>query len=358
MTDQQTASERAIEDIFAQSPQLIADTFDFLDRSPRLVDRQQTLPSGRADLVYLAEDKVVIIELKVVTATADHVTQIEGYKDDYENEVPGTEFATDRPIIPVLLAPEVPSQIQTECQSSGIVAQEYDIGSVLDSFQQSLFSNLAQFQVTGAVTSVAGLGLLHGYLEYLYEARTSVTLSEAASAYDQIGKGTSSAKRSRVSNFRQTAQNLNLVSSTNDGEILTARGERYVEAGDREDAYWQVTADQADLIIDLLYDEPFTSDLTFSIMALLETVFELSKNTHPVPRDRIKDWYASKVGKRENWGARTRTDVVQWLGTYLDELGLLIIIDQDFYLTPKGFNLLAYFAIDEGKAMLRSHQSH
>lgn len=122
------------------------------------------------------------------------MTQIEGYKDDYEGGVPGTEFATNRPVIPVLLAPEIPSQIQTECQSSGIVAQEYDIGSVLDSFQQSLFSDLAQFQVTGAVTSVAGLGLLHGYLDYLYEARTPVSLSEAAAAYDQVGKGTSSSK--------------------------------------------------------------------------------------------------------------------------------------------------------------------
>lgn len=57
MTDRETASERAIEDILAQSPQLIADTLDFLDGSPRLVDRQQTLPSGRADLVYLAGDE-------------------------------------------------------------------------------------------------------------------------------------------------------------------------------------------------------------------------------------------------------------------------------------------------------------
>ncbi|OVE82971.1 hypothetical protein B2G88_18465 [Natronolimnobius baerhuensis] len=136
--------------------------------------------------------------------------------------------------------------------------------------------------------------------------------------------------------------------------ILTERGEEYVAGGDYENQPWNVTADQADTLIDLLYEKPFHSDLTYSLVALLESVFELSKNSHPVPRDQVEDWYASKVGKRDSWGERTRTDVVRWLSTYLDELGLLSRVDRQFYITPEGFQLISYVMIDKGKAMIRS----
>lgn len=53
--------------------------------------------------------------------------------------------------------------------------------------------------------------------------------------------------------------------------------------------------EQADILVELLYEEPFASDLIYSLVALLQSVFELSKNSYPVPRDRIKDWYANKV---------------------------------------------------------------
>ncbi|SFT08884.1 hypothetical protein SAMN04488556_0061 [Halostagnicola kamekurae] len=83
--------------------------------------------------------------------------------------------------------------------------------------------------------------------------------------------------------------------------ILTDRGEEYVAGGDYEMQPWNVTASQADTLIDLLYEKPFYFDLTYNLVALLDSVFELSKNSHPVPRDQIEDWYTSKVGKRDNW---------------------------------------------------------
>lgn len=359
MDGKSTASERAVEDILAQSPELLIEVIDFLEEKPRLVERQQSLAigggeTGRSDLVYLVGNDVLLIELKVVTAKQDHIDQLEEYVNSYQSGVDGTEFAQDRTLVPILLAPEIPKSIQKESEPREIRTAEYDIGTVFDKFQESLFSELAQFQVRGLVTSVAGISLLHGFLRYLYKKDQPVTISEAAENYDAIGKGESSSPESRVQNFRKTAQNLDLVTTVDEGLILTDRGVMYIENGDVESSPWRVTSDQSDVIVDLLYQEPFNSDLTFSLLALLQSVFELSKNSHPVPRNRIEDWYANKVGKRENWGERTRRDVVRWLGTYLEELGLISVVDREFYLTPRGFDLLSYFAIDEGRAMLRS----
>lgn len=357
MPEQTTASERAVEDILAQSPATLRNILEFLSDQPRLVERQQSLPTGRADLVFLAGGDVLLIELKVVPAVEDHVDQLEGYVHSYQNGIDGTEFAENRNLVPILLAPDVPRSVHSECKSRGMRATEYDIGEVFNQFQESLFSGLAQFQVQGLVTSVAGLRLLNGYLKYLNDNQGAISVSEAANNYDTIGKGESSNPESRIKKFRKTAQNLDLVVSNEDGMSLTDRGIEYVESGNYEDALWQVTSSQSDVIVDLLYEEPFNSDLTYSLVALLESVFELSKNSHPVPRNRIEDWYANKVGKRDSWGERTRSDVVRWLGTYLEELGLTSIVDGDFYLTPRGFDLLSYFAIDEGKAMLRSRDN-
>lgn len=50
------------------------------------VARQQSLPSGCTDLIYLANNDVILIKLKVVKATEDHVDQLSAYVEDYQDE--------------------------------------------------------------------------------------------------------------------------------------------------------------------------------------------------------------------------------------------------------------------------------
>ena len=301
MPSDSTASEQAIEDILAQSPQILAPLLGVDSVALVPVARQQFLPAGRTDLVYLAGDEVILIELKVVEATSEHIDQLAGYVEDYTDEESRPAFAADRELRPVLLAPDIPSDIQDACVDQGFDPIEYKLEAVLDEYQETLFADLAQFQVTGIVTSMARLGLMNRYLQYLDEAAKAVTLEEAAQQYDRIGKGESTARKNRIRNFRKAATELALVHTSKDGTVLTERGERYVEAGDYEQRPWQVTAEQADIVVDLLYEDPFYSDLTYSLVALVDSVFELSKNVHPVPRDRLKDWYTERVIERFTW---------------------------------------------------------
>lgn len=351
MSQSDTANEHAIEDVLAQFPDIAAEVLDIEETNLRLVERQQSLSTGRTDLVYLTGEGLVLVELKAVTAAEAHVEQLSGYIEAYEaGEV---DIASGRDLIPVLLAPEIPDSVKQRCEDEGIQPQEFDPAYVFKQSQSKLLSQLPQFQVTGLVTSVARVGLINGYLRYLAASSNPVTDSVAGDAYDEIGKGTSTDPAGRVPNFRKVAKTLGLVTVTQGGAVLTDRGEAYVEAGDGKTRPFQVTNNQAQIIVDVLYDEPLQSDLTYSLIALLESVFELSRNQHPVPEIELTGWFAKKVGKQQNWGDRTRKDVVRWLGSYLDELGLLARIDNEYHLTPKGFDLLSYYAIEEGKALLR-----
>lgn len=106
-----TASERAIEDILVQSPHILA---SILGIDPGVLvpaARQESLPSGRSDLVFLAGNAVLLIELKVTDATADHVAQLAGYAADYRDPDTRPAFAVDRNLRPILLAPTIPTPV-------------------------------------------------------------------------------------------------------------------------------------------------------------------------------------------------------------------------------------------------------
>lgn len=351
-----TASEQAIEDILAQSPEILAPLLNADQEALVQVARQQSIPAGRTDLVYLAGDEVVLIELKAVKATSDHVEQLASYVPFYRDKSTQPAFAKDRPLRAILLAPSITPRIRDQCQANELEAIEYELDTVLDQYQETLFGTLTQFQVSGMVTSVASLSLLNGYLRFLGASDDPVAVEEAAAEYDQIGKGNSTSPASRVQKFRRAARGLGLIQVSEQGAQLTELGESYVSAGDYEDRPWKMTVEQAEPLIENLYEKPFYSDLTYSLVALLETVFELAKNSHPVHRTQIEDWYASKVGKEVDWGERTRADVVRWLGAYLDELGLISQVEQRYYMTPEGFTLLSYVQIEEGTEMIRSQR--
>lgn len=347
-----SAREKTVEDILARYPHIAESVLDVDHGSLVLVNRQESLPTGRSDLVFLSGSDLWIIELKVEPGTTEHVDQVQRYVDVYEDYVADSSAADT--VVPVLLAPRIPTAVADQCRANDIQSVEYDIDHVLDQFQSQMFAGLESFNLTIGLNSVASLSLIHGLIHYLGEADTAVPLSETTDHYDIIGKEESTNPAERIDRFKRSGARLNLITEKSGGMVLTERGRTYYDALD-PDRLWQVTDPQAEVVIDLLYQEPFFSDLTYSLVTLLEAVFELSKNTHPVQRADLRDWYAVKIGKQNAWTAeRTRTDAVRWFGSTLDELGLVSKQDTRYYLTPGGIDLLSYFNIDKGKEMIRA----
>lgn len=360
-----TARERTIEDILAQYPAIAA---RLLDRSPEnlvLADRQRSVPSGRTDLLFLSGQQLLVVELKIETASQPHLDQVLGYANDLQ----GTDFAGTSEPTPILLAPKISADVQEAAANQGVTTFQYDIDAVLSAFNDRLTAAIASFEKPPVLTSTASLHYINGLIDALGEGPQTVeTLATRSDVFKDTGH---KQPEDRLRKFGRFGIRLQLVTVTgtsyrqgvsslrltgNSELALTDRGLEYEALLDTDDNRWMITDKQADLLVDLLHDRPFYSGVTHGLLLLLDSVFELSKNTTPVTRSTLIDWYPKKAGKHFEWSeaAQTRKDAVDWFGNYLDELGLVTVIDNGYYLTSEGFQLLAYHYIDVGKALIRT----
>jgi hypothetical protein len=360
-----TARERTIEDILAQYPTIAA---RLLDRPPEnlvLADRQRKVPSGRTDLLFLSGQELLVVELKIEAARRPHLDQVLGYADDLQ----GTDFAGTSQPIPVLLAPEVPADVEPAAANQGVTTFQYDVDAVLSAFNDRLTEAIASFEKPPVLTSTGSLHYINGLIDALGERPQTVeTLATRSDVFKDTGH---KQPEDRLRKFGRLGVRLQLVTVTgtsyrqgvsslrltgNSELALTDRGLEYEAMLDTGGDRWMITDKQAGLLVGLLYDRPFFSGVTHGLLLLLDSIFELSKNTTPVSRSALIDWYPRKAGKHFEWseGARTRKNAVDWFGSYLDELGLVTAVDNGYYLSPEGFQLLAYHYIDVGKALVRT----
>jgi hypothetical protein len=352
MESTDSPSEKAIEDILARNPGITEDILEIESGHLVLIDRQEVLPSGRSDLVFRKGDELILIELKVVPAVQDHVDQIQDYIPYYKQKIQNGSISDIDSIRPVLLVPSISEEIDPQEVPGSVEIIEFSITDTLTQFQDTVFSNLRNFEAAGAQTGVNHLSLVNGLIKFIGDSEETVTVQKCADNYDEVGKGETSHPRNRVRKFLRITSALDLTRESDNELVLTERGIEYRETMD--ETVWKISRGQADIVIDHLYTDPFSNQITFSLVALLDAIFEVSKNAHPVSRQDLQDYYAVRVGKSNDWSDSTREDAVKWLGNYLEELGLIKEVEQKYYLLPEGLKLISYFQIDQGKEMIRS----
>lgn len=346
-------TEKAVEDILARNPDITEGTLGIEEGQLVLLDRQEVLPSGRSDLVFRNGRELVLIELKVEPLKERHIDQIQSYIPHYKETIENEDIVDVEALRSVLLVPSIPDRFNQDVPGS-IEVIEYNITDTLDQFQGTILSNLRNFEAAGAQTGVNHLSLVNGLVKFIGE-NEPVTVQECAENYGSIGKGETKHPRNRVRKFLRITSALDLTHESENELLLTERGSEYWQGMDS--TIWRITQEQAEIIIEKLYSEPFSNQITFSLVALLDAIFEVSKNTHPVPREELQDYYAVRAGKSNDWSDRSREDAIKWLGNYLEELGLIKEVDQTYFLLPEGLTLISYFQMEKGKEMIRSTPS-
>lgn len=352
MNETDNPSEKAIEDILARNPDITEEILGIEAGRLVLVNRQEVLPSGRSDLVFRHGNELILIELKVEPLESSHIEQIRKYVPYYQEKIETGDIVDIESISPVLVVPSVSNGLSREDVPDDVEVALFSLPDVLDRFQDSVFSNLRNFEAAGAQTGVNHLSLVSGLIEFIGQSDEPVTVQECADKYGKIGKGETNHPRNRIRKFLRITSALNLTQESSNELLLTDRGKKYDEA--MSEMVWKVSQEQADLVIDQLYSSPFSNQITFSLVALLDAIFAVSKNSHPVPRDDLQDYFAVRVGKATDWSDSSRRDAVKWLGNYLEELGLIKEVDQQYYLLPEGLRVISYFQIEKGKEMIRS----
>lgn len=377
--DNQNASEKAIEDVLAKYPGITESVLDYESNSLTFLARQQSVKVGRTDLLFLSGDDLLLIELKAETATEANVDQLDKYRDHYEQVVIGERYPSASQLVPILLAPEVPDSIRSECDKRSLKAVEFNVGDVLQQFENQLFTGHAMFENKPISTGVASLQLINGLIRYLGESDEPKTKNHCVDNLNRIAKRPNwNYPDDRMGQFIRLGIRLNLIQQVgkpplpqvdqlrvnqNDKLLLTERGQTYYEEMlDGPERVPPLSVSQADVITELLYERPFYSDVSTGMVVFLDTVYDLSRSSDRVSSDSLEEWYPKKAGR--SWKGESPSSLVEWYGNYLDEIGLISKVSRAgvdtngyyYHLTPEGAKMLAYLQVDIGKEMIRTQE--
>src|SRR4030042_3591963 len=134
--------ESQIEDVLV-SASILPRRLLNLEDEPRLLVRQMILPSGRLDLLYAYQAKLLLIELKAVEFRGDFLDQLLSYKTDLaEYQRRGKLLHGD--IDPYLLCTEATSSEESLAAQRGVKLTRYDPKEILDFFYKN-FKPIAFF---------------------------------------------------------------------------------------------------------------------------------------------------------------------------------------------------------------------
>lgn len=137
---------------------------------------------------------------------------------------------------------------------------------------------------------------------------------------------------------------------------MTDLGNQFVELGEKivDD---RLNQEQIELLSNFIKETPFFSSISYTIFALIETVFVLSKNSYPVSKDAVKDYFVKSVGKTETWRAdRARETATYIFSNYASELEFLVKVNNEFYITPKGIQAILLLQLNRSIKLIESRK--
>ncbi len=90
-----------------------------------------------------------------------------------------------------------------------------------------------------------------------------------------------------------------------------------------------------------ILSDPFFSGVTFGILTLVSSIFELSKNTYPVPLELVAPHFISAAGLNYRWDSEKAVQHgVRMYTNYSTDLGLIGKIGSNYFVTPSGLNFV------------------
>jgi len=297
---------------------------------PSLLARQMDVPSGRLDLLYVSGQQLLVVELKVEDATPTFVAQVAGYAADLRAMQDEGRLASG-PVVAVLLCPSFDDDTRRICTESNVRPVEYAPEEVLSEFFRRLKA-LSSF--VGLRPSDHGIWNIHLIHRALYR------LHRGPASPKEVAHELSLAPNT-VSNQLRFARELGLTEQTGHLHQLTALGMRYIEERDPDLPWTHLSDAQAAVLREAIVKNPFASSVIFGIYSLVETVFNLARNTYPVDRDLVIANFRDATGKLFDWAAdKSAYHGTRMYSNYGIELGLLGRTGDSLYLTPAGLRFI------------------
>lgn len=339
-----SVSEKIIEDILISDKSILSEVLSLNFSDLSLIARQKVVSSGKLDMLYLHKDELLLIELKVVPFYRDIIVQINNYEDDLldlqnQNKLIKSKI---RKIIIVTSAREIDYII---CLENRIDLVVYKPEVILSKYYDN-FKELSSFlKIQSGDYGVVRLGLIKNTLSYVGQG---ISLKEICNLENKSEK--------TIRNKISIAQLLNLVSKFKNTFFLTELGTQFVDLGENmiDD---RLNQQQIELLANFLKENPFYSSVTYTIFSLIESVFVLSKNSYPVDKEAVKDYFVKSVGKTETWRADKSKETATYIfSNYACELEFLVRVNNQYYITPKGIQAILLLQLNRSIKLIENRK--
>jgi hypothetical protein len=335
--------ESQIEDVLVSASVLTRRILN-LEDEPRLLVRQMILPSGRLDLLYAYQAKLLLIELKSVEFRGDFLDQLLSYKTDLsEYQRRGKLLHGD--IDPYLLCTEATSSEESLAAQRGVKLTRYDPKEILDFFYKN-FKPIAFFTEIKPID--IGIWNLHLVNEFIYVLEQTNSVSQLR---ELIG-----GSQKTLYNKIKFAFELRLINwlPNQDKILLTDLGKQYVICKDKV-LQERLSEEQAELLRKFVMKNPYESPVILGIASVVESVFSLSKNTYPVPITQLIEYFALYAGKYFDWQTpKAKFNATRMYSNYAVDLGLLAKTEDTIYFTPEGFRFTVQMQMHKNLKMVES----
>lgn len=335
--------ESQIEDILVSAPLLTKNILRLTDE-PRLLVRQMIIPSGRLDLLYAYQTKLLLLELKVVAFHRVFIKQVLDYKADLLNFQNAGRLINGE-ILPFLLCPSISKDNEETAKRNGVVAVEYSPEYVLQFFYENFRPIASLTEIKSIDIGIWNLHLTHDFIYFLEKTNSVSKLREFVGGSPRT-----------LYNKIKFANELRLVDwKPNKDEIsLTQFGAEYVR---RKDVALpeRLSEAQAELLKNFVIKNPYESSIILGIASVVESVFALAKNTYPVPMSHLIEYFSYYAGKHFDWQTeKAKYNATRMYSNYAVDLGLLGKTGDAVFITPEGMRFTIQMQLHKSLKMMES----
>jgi hypothetical protein len=302
------------------------------------------VPSGRLDLLYTYQTRLLLLELKVSPFQFSYMSQVLRYKEDIE-QYQRTGKLVQGDVEPYLLCTSVDPGQRRKGIEKGVICVSYKPEEVLRYFYDNL-KPLAS--LTDIKPIDIGIWNLHLINKMMYLLASGSTMQELPRRLNLSPK--------TVYNKVRFAHELGLVHWTHAEEHVTLSelGREYTMRGDSS-LPDHLSEAQIDLIRDRVIENPYESCVILGIASIVECVFVLLRNVYPVPMSELIHYFSDHVGKHFDWKTnKAKYNATRMYCNYAVDLGLLAKSGDSVYMTPEGSRFIIQMQLHKSLRMMRT----
>ncbi len=333
--------ESQIEDIFATQLDDVKNLLS-VNGNIALINRQKKLPSGGIlDLLFLASNELLLLELKAVRSQAEFCDQVIEYREEIISLQPKDEFP-NLPIKTFLVCPDFLDNHKKYCYKNEVIPIQFSPYELLKNFY---FKVKAVSSLVNLKPSNHGLWNLHLLNRILYSINDKINIQELINS-TKLSKST-------INSYLRLSSELGLT-RTKPTIILTDLGRSFVKSRDKENPVEYISDEQTELLKAHIINKPFSSPAIYGIYSAVETIFILSKNYYPVPLGKASNFFSILTGKQNEWANKAARDAFIMYSNYGIDLGLVAKVDRNYYITPSGIKFILLLELNKSILFVNS----